>query len=369
LAVIAAAAVALSIVAWGAGGSADAGVSRSLRFVDPAGWSLRYPSTMRLERSSSGPGLATFSEVTVASFEQRRAVHTGRTVDGGFVAVDPPLDRTRKFPRDGVAFRMLLIEGGPVGNLTVADSRFPVQFATFSAPQRTAFPINDYLKRGVPGERTRPIDADGQHYEAMLFIGRDAPPQLRVALARVVGSLSFPQLRPGTTVGEQTVLEPATHYPVGSVTLIHARGAICNGSVNRCHASSEPFYLIHAPGRLHQPDLIDPCTPTQAACSPPGAFYAIGWTDETILGGYRSGCHLKLDREHDQFYCTNNSARWDRVGRVITRPPVAHFDDPLQFAFAKIAWDSHVVLIAGLDGNPPREPALHLLWPNWHPAR
>jgi hypothetical protein len=63
---------------------------------------------------------------------------------------------------------------------------------------------------------------------------------------------------------------------------------------------SQPFYLVHAPGRLHQPDLIDPCEPTAAACTPPGAFYALGWTSEDVLGGYRSACHLRLDRSKEQ---------------------------------------------------------------------
>jgi hypothetical protein len=38
------------------------------RYADPAGWSLRYPASMHLERSTSGPGRVTFTEVTVASF-------------------------------------------------------------------------------------------------------------------------------------------------------------------------------------------------------------------------------------------------------------------------------------------------------------
>jgi hypothetical protein len=146
------------------------------RYVDPAGWSLRYPSTMYLERSTSGPGLATFTEITVASFAQRRAVQSGRTRDGGYVAVRPPLDPQARFPLDGVAFRMLRIDGGPAGNLTVADSRFPVQLSTFTPPRRGAFALRDYTERGVPSERTRSIDADGEHYQALAFVGPHASP-------------------------------------------------------------------------------------------------------------------------------------------------------------------------------------------------
>jgi hypothetical protein len=171
----------------------------------------------------------------------------------------------------------------------------------------------------------------------------------------VIASLSFPRLHAGSTVGEQTVLQSPTHYPVDSFTLVYARGAICSGRATACRPGRAPFYLVHAPGRLRQPDLIQPCTPAPDACSPPGAFYAIGWKDEAIAGGYRSGCDLRLDRKQDQFYCTNSGARWDRVGRVITRPAGAHLDDPLQFAFANVSWDGHVILVAGVDSNPPRE--------------
>jgi hypothetical protein len=259
---------------------------------------------------------------------------------------------------------MLVIDGGPPGNLTVADSRFPVLLSTFTLPRRDAFPIRDYTELGVPDERTRSIDANSEHYQALAFVGPGAAPQARSALRRIIASLAFRRPQVGTTVGEQTVLGSADAYPVGSFTLIHAGAEICSGSVRSCRAGRAPFYLAQAPGVLHQPDLINPCTPTVAACGPPGAFYAIGWRSEDILGGYRSSCDLRLDRRREQFYCTNSAARWDRVGRVIRRPAGARFGDPLQFAFAKIAWDGDVVMIAGMDGNPPRNPARHLLWPD-----
>jgi hypothetical protein len=353
----------MCVAACGAGSpppqpAAATSQSWTQRYTDPAGWSLDYPRTMHLEHSSSGPGLATFSEVTIASFAQQRAVHSGRTHDGGFVRVDPPLDPNGAFPNDGVAIRMLAIAGGPAPIPTVPDSRFPIQLATFR-PAR--FP--DYSKKGVPPTIDLPIEADGQHYAAIAVIGPNAPPQLRAGLARVVASLSFPRLRTGTEVGYGlTVLQPASHYPIGSFTLVHAHGAICDHGVRDCRYGQAPFYLVHAPGRL-APGLLQPCAPTGTACSPTGAFYAIGWTDENVLGGYRSTCHLRLDRPHQQFYCTNLDARWDRVGRVITRPAGARFGDALQFAFAKIAWDGHLVLVSGIDENPPRQSAARILWP------
>jgi hypothetical protein len=331
--------------------------------VDPQGWTLRYPSSLSLERSTSGPGMATFTEVTMANFAQRRAVVTGKTHDGGFIRVRPPLDRAGRFPADGVAFRMLLVDGGPAPIGTVADSRFPIELSTFARAQYDDFPPTDYRALGVPHELTRPIDADGQDYQALVLIGPTASASDRAAIEAVIASLTFPSLGTGEQAGDETVLSPAGRYPVGSFTLIHAPGALCDGSVYRCHAGRQPFYLVHAPGRLHQPDLIDPCSPTQAACTPPGAFYALGWTSEDVLGGYRSACHLRFDRRDEQFYCTNSAARWDRTGRAIRVPRGARFADGLQFAFAKVAWDGHVVFLPGLGGNPPRAKARALLWP------
>ena len=338
-------------------------VARSVRYLAPQGWSLRYPGSLSLEHSTSGPGMATFTEVTVANFAQRRAVVTGKTHDGGFILVRPPLDRAGRFPADGVAFRMLLVDGGPAPIGTVADSSFPIELATFAKPQYGDFPQRDYRSLGVPQELTRPIDADGQHDQALVLIGPAASRSERDAIEAVIASLTFAPLQPGEQAGDETVLGLAGRYPIGSFTLVHAPGELCRGSVYRCHYGRQPFYLIHAPGRLHQPDLIQPCQPTAAACAPPGAFYALGWTSEDVLGGYRSACHLRLDPQDEQFYCTNSQARWDRTGNVIRMPPGARFADGLQFAFAKIAWDGHVVFLPGLGGNPPRAKARALLWP------
>jgi hypothetical protein len=335
------------------------------RYTDSAGWSLSYPRAMQLERSSSGPGLATFSEVTIASFSEQRAVHTGRTRDGGYVGVRPPLDRDGTFPANGVAFRMLLVQGGLGPEIFVPDTRFPLKLSSFGAPQSTEFPKADYRKDGVPAARSLTIQADGQQITASVLIGHDASSQLRATITQIIASVAFPRLHAGTEAGGLTVLGSGKRYRVGSFTLIHARSAICTEGANRCHAGTAPFYLVHAPGRLHQPDLIQPC-PTAGSCTPPGAFYAIGWKDESILGSYTARCDLQLDRHDDQFYCTNMDARWDRVGRVITRPPGARINAPLQFAFAKIAWDGHVVLASGSIENPPRAPALRTLWPKWN---
>jgi hypothetical protein len=306
--------------------------------------------------------MATFTEITVANFDQQRAVMTGRTRDSYFIRVRPPLDRSGRFPANGVAFRMLTVAGGPAPIVTVADSRFPISVATFRQPLQKDFPASDYVSLGVAAERSRPIQADGQHYTGELFLGRSAKPHERAEIEAVVRSLAFPKLHPGETVGDEQVLGRARDYPVGSFTLIHATGEVCNGAVSTCRSGQAPFYLVHAPGRLHQPDLIQRCTRAIGACVSPGAFYAIGWKWEAQDGGYRSACDLRLDKVDDEFYCTNSSARWDRVGRVIQRPAGTRVDDALQFAFAKVTWDGHVVFVPGLDESPPQDAARSLLW-------
>ena len=128
------------------GADRTATVTGSLRYRDSHGWSLYYPGSFWLEHSTSGPGMATFTEVTVANFVQQRAVVTGKTRDGGFIRVGPPLDHAGRFPADGVAFRILLVDGGPAPIGTVADSRFPIELAlsrstSFTHPAGCTSPI------------------------------------------------------------------------------------------------------------------------------------------------------------------------------------------------------------------------------------
>lgn len=360
--------VCFSVICSGCGAASSlrptpARAARTARYADSQGWWLRYPRSLSLERSSSGPGPATFTEVTVANFVQRRAVVSGNTHGGFFITVRPPLDPAGRFPANGVAFRMLLVQGGPGPVDTVPDSRFPISVATFRRPQQRDFPARDYTRLGVPPERSRPIQADGQQYTGELFVGRSATPHERSEIDAVVRSLTFPRLHPGESAGDEHVLQLARDYPVGSFTLIHAAGEVCNGPVSTCRSGQAPFYLVHAPGRLDQPELIQPCPAVAGGCTAAGAFYAIGWKWQEQEGGYRSSCNLRLDKVHDEFYCTNSTARWDRVGRVIRRPAGARFNDPLQFAFAKVTWDGHVAFFPGIDENPPQDWARGILWP------
>src|SRR5919204_1091663 len=266
---------------------------RGGRYVDPLGWSLRYPCGMHLEHSHASLRIEV-DEVTVASFAMRRAVHSGSTANGGWLRVDPPRDRHDRFPADGVAFRILRREGGPAPVVELPESRFPLRLASF-------------------GRAARMVVADGRDYVAQAWVGARASAAKRSLLARVVSSLAFPRLRPGETVGYGfSVLERASRYPVGSFTRVRVQG--------------QPFSLVHAPG----------------------GFYAIGWTWQSLEGGYKSRCRLRLDRARKEFFCTNMRARWDRVGRVLVEPSRARGGDPLNVAVAKVAWDGHLLLFPGV---------------------
>jgi hypothetical protein len=248
----------------------------------------------------------------------------------------------------------------------IPDSRFPIELSRFGPAQTEDFPGWDGQGDGVPASRDLQIEADGEQYTAIVLIGSRASARLRGELARVDSSLSFAPLHPGTEVNGLTTLGPAREYPVGSFTLVRVVPTIDCGPASACH-SGTPLYLVHAPGRLLQPDLLQPC-PDPGSCSPPGACYAIGWTSPFFAGGYAEGCKLQLDDQDDQFYCTNMDARWDRVGRMLERPRGARFSDPLQYAFAKVAWDGLVVLITNRLASPPTGPAVRLLWPSWQAA-
>ena len=318
-------AFALAIVtAVGAPGqAARASEAQERHYRDPAGWSLTYPVSMFLERSGAQLRV-TVSEVTVASFEPRTAVVSGRSGDTAWIRVGRPLDGQGAFPADGVAFRILRREGGPAPNLDLPETRSPLRLASFEPSG--AYPGT----KPLPLERT--MVANGRTYLAQAWIGERASAELRASLEQVVSSLSFPRLRPGTLVGDGfTVLKLESRYPVGSFARVRAQGQL--------------FYLVRAPG----------------------GFYGVGWREQTLAGGYKSRCELALDSRRREFFCTSMRARWDRVGRVLVRPPGAPRGDPLNLAVAKVAWDGHVLLHAGTarfaDARLARE-----LWPGWRRA-
>jgi hypothetical protein len=275
---------------------------------------------MRLERSKIASRLY-IREVTVATFMPRRAIRSGSNPHGSWIGVDPPRPTDGAFPPDGVAFRVYQQEGGPGLNLAVPEPRFPLRLSDLE-PDSFAY----------AGRHPRPlakgISAAGRNYTVYAWAGPRASPARRAALADVLASLSFRHVRPGTVVGYGfSVFDSSRAYPVGSFT--------------RVRAQRQPFYLVHAPG----------------------GFYAIGWKMNTIAGGYKSQCALRLDRSRNQFFCTNMHLRWDRIGRVLVKPDYAA-KDPLNVATVKLAWDGHVLLYPGIAAIGDHRLAVQL-WPSW----
>lgn len=292
------------------------------RYVDPAGWSLTYPSAMYLEHSAAELRISV-DEVTIATFPPRRAVRSHSSLGGGWLRVDPPRDQHGAFPADGVAFRIFRREGGPAPNVELPETRLPLRLSSFHK--------SDVYSRLRPRPLERTIVAAGRNYLALAWIGLAAPRELRAQLARVVSSLSFPRLRPGQTVGYGfEVLQPASRYRIGSFRRVRVLG--------------QPFYLVHAPR----------------------GFYAVGWRWQSLAGGYKSRCRLQVDRRRKQFFCANFNARWDRLGGVLTRPRGAARGDPLNIAVAKVGWDGHVLLSPGTARFAEARLARQF-WPGWHP--
>lgn len=294
------------------------------RYVDPLGWSISSPRSMHLERARS-PRFLGISIVQVASFPLRNPIRSGSTANGSWMRVDPPRDPRGAFPADGVAFRIVRSEGGPVPDLELPESRFPIRLATFGRSRAYA--------NTSPHPLGRTVVADGRNYTAQAWIGPKASTAERATLARVVSSLAFPHPRVGQTVGYGfRVFEQASRYPAGSFTRLRAQG--------------QPFYLAHAPG----------------------GFYALGWRWESLAGGYKSHCDLRLDPARKRFFCTNMTASWDLVGRVLVKPPGETRGDPLNVTLAKVAWDGHMLLLPGAARFADARYA-HELWPALYPRR
>lgn len=322
---------------------------RASHYTDPQGWSITVPGTLTLTRVP-GRGLAGLDQITLASFPPQRELTQDRHVAEDNITEPPfavPLDASGAFPADGVA---LILEPSPAGFL-VPDSRFPIVLSSFGASRSETFlskTVSD--NDAVPASRSRVIVAYGSEVTATVLIGGQASPALEEQLANVIRSLRFPRLHPGSQAGNGVLLQPAVDYPVGSFT--RAQGTF---GITR-----ESFYLVHAPGRLgfgHQCVFEGPCVAA-------GSFYGIGPLYNTRLN-HAPKCDLQFDRPDEQFYCTNLGVRWDRVGRVITRPADEAYIGSIEGFYARVAWDGQVLVTAGW-GPQLNRPAVHKLWPNWN---
>ena len=319
------------------------GRAQLVRYVDPSGWSVRYPSFFHRERVPS------FAGVALASFPllRWRVRREGPYIHSGTVGL--PLDPSERFPQNGVA---LTIQpgggGGPAPPIMVADSRFPIRLGTF-AVRGVARAWRSF---DLPLPRLEGIQADGVGYIAEAWIGRAATQALRGELAQIVSSLALPRLQPGMIVGGTfAVLRPARDYPAGTATRVEVPQRGCAGTAIVCHPPSgrAPLYLVHAGGRPARGFV--PCQ-APGVCVSPGAFYTVG---------ENPWCPLRFDARDDQFYCPGTKRRWDRVGRQIS---AVH---SLNLGFAKIAWDGHVVVTppGELLAPPPPIWEIRSLWPGW----
>lgn len=321
-------------------------------YINPEGWSITYPATLRLTQSKPAGGLQRLAQITLTSFAPSRPLRgsppPGSRLNLASMPFDLPLDASGKFPADGVALILQPSLAGVLG----PDSRFPITIGSFGAPKTDVFFSRaEYEKAAIPRSRSRAVVAYDEQLTATALIGRNASPALRRELANTIASLSFPRLRRGTDVGNAVVLGPASDYPVGSFTRVHARFG--PGGV-------EPFYLAHAPGRLgygHQCLFAAPCVPA-------GAFYGIG-PEYNTRRDHAPPCDIRFDRPDEQFYCTNLGVRWDRVGRVISRPADESYIGSIEGLYAKVAWDGQVMMSPGFGPQISRA-AVHQLWPSWH---
>ena len=320
-------------------------------YTDAQGWSLTYPSALHVVHGIQPSALA--RQVTLTSFAAPRKL-AGRSATGQRLAVTSmpyvlPLDAAGRFPADGVALILQPFRGFVLG----PDSAFPLALGQFGRLQADPFLSGaDVRRAAIPPARTHIVVGYSQEITVTVLIGAKASGALRSDLANTIASLGFRRLAPGSQVdGGAEILGPASAYPVGSFTLFHAR---FGGN------SSEPVYLVHAPGRLgfgHQCLNKSPCTPA-------GSFYGIGPNYNTRLD-HAPICQLRLDRPLDEFYCANMGVRWDRVGRVIARPASESYAGSSEGLYAKVTWDGQVMITPGW-GPQLSRPAVHQLWPDWH---
>jgi hypothetical protein len=190
-------------MAVGCGGSTRVAVSTAHRHIDPMGWSLVYPRSMHLE-SSSMRAFVSVSEVTIASFIAERGVlswshRAGRSLNAG-IRVYPPTDSAGRFPTNAVAFRIIHEDGGPPVVSAPPASRFPIRLTSFHPSElptgvrfnaTTGETTTTSAYDGLPPSAERSIEADGNRYTVVAWIGSAATPQARASLAKLISSLSF----------------------------------------------------------------------------------------------------------------------------------------------------------------------------------
>jgi len=164
--------------------AAATGKAPTGRYHDPLGWSLTYPSAWHVEHSRSPSYISIdVREATVASFPLVSPISAQHNASGSSMRIDVPRNTAHEFPPDGVAFRVLLQQGGPPAVKKPREARFPLRLATFRRQVDDA--------PGAPQPVGRVINVSGQLYLVRAWIGPRASRTAQAKLARVVSSLSF----------------------------------------------------------------------------------------------------------------------------------------------------------------------------------
>jgi hypothetical protein len=164
--------------------AAATGKAPTRRYHDPLGWSLTYPSAWHVEHSRSPSYIRIdVREATVASFPLVSPISAQHSASRASMRIDAPRDTADKFPPDGVAFRVLLQQGGPPVVKKPREARFPLRLATFRRQ------MDDASDAPQPVERM--INVGGQLYLVRAWIGPRASRTAQAKLAHVVSSLAF----------------------------------------------------------------------------------------------------------------------------------------------------------------------------------
>jgi hypothetical protein len=96
----------------------------------------------------------------------------------------------------------------------------------------------------------------------------------------------------------------------------------------------------------------------------PGGFYALAWHWSGPPLTYAADCEHVVDHERLEIYGRSCEARWDRIGRPITRPATAATAEILHLSVAKVAWDDRVLVNPGTYQAGFASNARHY-WPEW----
>jgi guanyl-specific ribonuclease Sa len=173
--------VSLAIIGYVA---AATGNAPTRRYHDALGWSLAYPSAWQVEQSRSPSYIRIdVRETTMASFPLVSPISARHNSSSASMRIDAPRDRANQFPPEGVAFRVLLQQGGPATVKKRRETRFPLRLTTFRRQEDYAFE--------TPRPVGRMVTVGGRTYLVQAWIGPQASRAARAKLARVVSSLSF----------------------------------------------------------------------------------------------------------------------------------------------------------------------------------